>query len=203
MLHAQPAFIRKGVGRVGERFPGRGVCAGAWARKTVSLPFGWENNTAHAGEDVIGITGEAGSGWCGGRERGSLRGRPAGAKARSLSRRIKRGWCRAAEVNLAARGCGLTMVAMATYLAESDSYAGFGSTGTVLRVLRPGGGRGGVDGVGRAARASAAAAQAADAGSQLMLVAMEWIGGGLFGLMAVVVLGSADAVEQVAGDGDG
>ena len=78
---------------------------------------------------------------------------------------------------------------MATYIAERDSYAGFGSTGKYFGYF--GLAAGAVCLTGWAAiHGHLPAAQHADAGGQLLLFAMEWIGGGLFGLMAVCVLGS-------------
>ena len=81
------------------------------------------------------------------------------------------------------------MAAMAKYIAEADSYAGFGSSGKYFGYF------------GLAAGAFAFAGwtmlhgprfgwQPGDAADQLMLAAMEWVGGGLFVLMAVGVLGS-------------
>jgi hypothetical protein len=81
------------------------------------------------------------------------------------------------------------MVAMAIYLAESDSYAGFGSTGKYFAYFGLAAGAVALTGW-AALDGHLSGAQAADAGSQLMFAAMEWIGGGLFGLMAVVVCGS-------------
>ena len=81
------------------------------------------------------------------------------------------------------------MAAMATYIAEADSYAGFGSSGKYF----------GYFGLAAGALAFAGWAilhgyrlgwQPKDAADQLMLVAMEWVGGGLFVLMAIGVLGS-------------
>jgi len=78
---------------------------------------------------------------------------------------------------------------MATYIVERDSYAGFGSTGKYFGCF-------GLAGAAAALTAWAGlhghlhGSPPTYAGSQLMLLAMQWIGGGLFGLMAVVVLGS-------------
>jgi hypothetical protein len=78
---------------------------------------------------------------------------------------------------------------MATYVAESDSYAGFGSTGRYFGYFGLAAGAIALTGWG-ALHGHLRGLQPVDAGSQLMLTAMEWIGGGLFGLMAVCVLGS-------------
>jgi hypothetical protein len=87
---------------------------------------------------------------------------------------------------------------MATYIAERDSYAGFGSTGKYFGYF--GLAAGAVCLTGWAAiHGHLPAAQHADAGGQLLLFAMEWIGGGLFGLMAVCVLGSLLASNKSRG----
>ena len=78
---------------------------------------------------------------------------------------------------------------MATYIAEADSYAGFGSTGKNFGYFGLVAGAVGLTGW-AAMHGHLPGLQPADAGSQLMLTAMEWIGGGVFGLMAVAVLGS-------------
>lgn len=78
---------------------------------------------------------------------------------------------------------------MATYIAEADSYAGFGSTGKNFGYFGLVAGAVGLTGW-SAMHGHLPGLQPADAGSQLMLTAMEWIGGGVFGLMAVAVLGS-------------
>jgi hypothetical protein len=78
---------------------------------------------------------------------------------------------------------------MATYIAERDSYAGFGRTGKYFGYFGLAAGAVGLTGW-AAIHGHLLAAQPEDAGGQLMLFAMEWIGGGLFGLMAVCVLGS-------------
>ena len=80
------------------------------------------------------------------------------------------------------------MAGMATYVAESDTYAGW-STGRNFGYF--GLAAGSVWLMGWAAmHGHLPALLPADAGGQLMLFAMEWIGGGIFGLMAVCVLGS-------------
>lgn len=78
---------------------------------------------------------------------------------------------------------------MATYVAESDSYAGFGSTGQYFGYIGLAAGTVALTGW-AVLHARLPGWRPADASSQLMLVAMEWVGGGLFGLMAVAVLGS-------------
>jgi hypothetical protein len=78
---------------------------------------------------------------------------------------------------------------MATYVAESDSYAGFGSTGQYFGYFGLAAGAVALTGW-AALHAHLPGWRPTDASSQLMLMAMEWVGGGLFGLMAVVVLGS-------------
>jgi hypothetical protein len=81
------------------------------------------------------------------------------------------------------------MAVMATYIAESDSYAGFGSTGQYFGYFGLAAGAVGLTGW-AALHGHLTGWQPADADSQLMLMAMEWIGGGFFALMALVVLGS-------------
>jgi hypothetical protein len=81
------------------------------------------------------------------------------------------------------------MTAMATYIAEADSYAGFGSTGKYFGYF--GLAAGAISLTGWAAmHGHLPALHPADVGNQLLLVAMQWIGGGLFALMAFAVLGS-------------
>jgi hypothetical protein len=79
---------------------------------------------------------------------------------------------------------------MTRYIAQADSYAGFGSTGKYFGYF------------GLAAGMVALTAwalkhghvppgiQPADASDQFLLLGMEWVGSGLFVLMAVAVLGS-------------
>jgi hypothetical protein len=78
---------------------------------------------------------------------------------------------------------------MATYVAEGDSYAGFGSTGQYFGYFGLAAGAVALTGW-AALHAHLPGWRSADAGSQLMLMAMEWIGGGLFVLMTVCVIGS-------------
>jgi hypothetical protein len=75
---------------------------------------------------------------------------------------------------------------MATYIAESDDYAGW-STGRNFGYFGLAAGAVWLTGW-AAMHGHLPTLQPEDAGSQLMLFAMEWIGGGLFALMAVVVL---------------
>ena len=81
------------------------------------------------------------------------------------------------------------MTAMATYIAEADSYAGFGSTGKYFGYFALAAGAVGLTGW-AAVHGHLAVLHPADAGDQLFLVAMEWIGSGLFILLAIAVLGS-------------
>jgi hypothetical protein len=81
------------------------------------------------------------------------------------------------------------MTAMATYIAEADSYAGFGSTGKYFGYFGLAAGAVGLTGW-AAMHGHLPGLQPADAGDQLLLLAMEWIGSGLFVVMAVGVLGS-------------
>jgi hypothetical protein len=81
------------------------------------------------------------------------------------------------------------MAVMATYIAEADSYAGFRSTGKYFGYFGLVAGAVGLTGW-AAMHGHLPGLQPADAGGQLMLVAMAWVGCGLFGLMAVAVLGS-------------
>ena len=86
---------------------------------------------------------------------------------------------------------------MATYIAESDTYAGW-STGRNFGYF--GLAAGAVCLTGWAANhGHLPTLQPEDAGSQLILFAMEWIGGGVFGLMAVCVLGSLIASSKSRG----
>lgn len=78
---------------------------------------------------------------------------------------------------------------MATYIAEADSYAGFGSSGKYFGYF--GLAAGALAFVGWATlHGHGLGWQPGDAADQLMLAAMEWVGGGLFVLMAIGVLGS-------------
>ena len=81
------------------------------------------------------------------------------------------------------------MTAMATYIAEADSYAGFGSTGKYFGYFGLAAGLVSMTGW-ALMHGHLPGLQPADVGDQLLLVAMEWIGGGLFAIMAVAVLGS-------------
>ena len=81
------------------------------------------------------------------------------------------------------------MTSMATYIAEADSYAGFGSTGIFFGYFGLAAGTVGLTGW-AAIHGHVPGLQPAGAGDQLLLVAMEWIGSGLFVIMAATVLGS-------------
>ena len=78
---------------------------------------------------------------------------------------------------------------MATYIAEADSYAGFGSTGKYFAYFGLVAGAIALTGW-AAMHGRLPGLQPADAGDQLLIAAMVWIGGGLAAIMAVVVLGS-------------
>jgi hypothetical protein len=78
---------------------------------------------------------------------------------------------------------------MAIYIAESDSYAGFGSTGKYFLYFGLAAGAVGLTGW-ASMHGMLPGLRPVDAGSQLMLLAMEWIGCGLFVLMMIGVLGS-------------
>lgn len=78
---------------------------------------------------------------------------------------------------------------MATYIAERDSYAGFGSTGKYFGYFGLAAFAVWLTGW-SAIHGHLPALQSEDAGGQLMLLAMEWIGGGVFALMGLAVLGS-------------
>jgi hypothetical protein len=90
------------------------------------------------------------------------------------------------------------MVAMATYVAEKDSYAGFGSAGKYFGYFGLAAGAVGLTGW-AAMHGRLPGLQPADAGSQLMLLAMAWIGGGLAALMTMCVLGSLMASRKSRG----
>ena len=81
------------------------------------------------------------------------------------------------------------MAVMATYIAEADSYAGFGSTGKYFGYFGLVAGAVGLTGW-AAMHGHLPGLQPADAGDQLLIAAMAWIGGGLAAIMAVAVLGS-------------
>jgi hypothetical protein len=81
------------------------------------------------------------------------------------------------------------MAAMATYAVESDSYAGFGSTGKYFLYFGLAAGAVGLTGW-AAMHSLLPGLRSADAGSQLFLVAIAWIGGGLSLLLMVALLGS-------------
>jgi hypothetical protein len=83
----------------------------------------------------------------------------------------------------------VSIAAMATYIAEADSYAGFGSTGKYFGYFGLAAGALGLAGWAILHR-HRLGWQPGDAADQLMLAAMEWIGGGLFVLMVIGVLGS-------------
>jgi hypothetical protein len=81
------------------------------------------------------------------------------------------------------------MAAMATYVSESDSYAGFGSTGKYFGYFGLAAGAVGLTGW-AAMHGMLPGLRPADAGSQLLIAAMAWIGCGVFVLMMICVLGS-------------
>jgi hypothetical protein len=81
------------------------------------------------------------------------------------------------------------MAAMATYIAEADSYAGFGSTGKYFGYFGLLAGAVGLTGWAMM-HEHLPSLQRADTGGQLLTVAMTWIGGGLAAIMAVATLGS-------------
>jgi hypothetical protein len=81
------------------------------------------------------------------------------------------------------------MAAMATYVAESDSYAGFGSTGKYFAYFGLAAGAVGFTGW-SAMHGLLPGLRPADAGSQLLIAAMTWIGCGVAALMAIAVIGS-------------
>ena len=83
----------------------------------------------------------------------------------------------------------LTIAAMATYVTESDSYAGFGSTGKYFLYFGLAAGAVGLTGW-ASMHGLLPGLRPADAASQLFIVAMAWIGGGVFALMMIGVLGS-------------
>ena len=78
---------------------------------------------------------------------------------------------------------------MATYVAEADSYAGFGSTGKYFGYFGLVAGAVGLTGW-AAMHEHLPSLQPVDAGGQLLIVAMTWIGGGLAAIMAVATVGS-------------
>jgi hypothetical protein len=81
------------------------------------------------------------------------------------------------------------MGAMATYVTESDSYAGFGSTGKYFAYFGLAAGAVGLTGW-AAMHGLLPGLQPADAFDQLLIVAMAWVGCGLGALMAMAALGS-------------
>lgn len=81
------------------------------------------------------------------------------------------------------------MAAMAIYVTESDSYAGFGSTGKYFGYFGLTAGVVGATGW-AAIHGLLPGLRPVDAGSQLFVVAMAWIGFGLFALMMIGTLGS-------------
>lgn len=78
---------------------------------------------------------------------------------------------------------------MSTYVAEADSYAGFGSTGKYFGYCGLVAGAVGLMGW-AAMHAHLANLPPADVADQLLIAAMMWIGGGLAAFMAVLTLGS-------------
>jgi hypothetical protein len=78
---------------------------------------------------------------------------------------------------------------MATYIAEADSYVGFGSTGKHFGYFGLAAGAVGLIGW-AALHGHLPGLQPADAGDQLLIVAMMWIGGGLAAIMTIATLGS-------------
>jgi hypothetical protein len=91
-----------------------------------------------------------------------------------------------------------TMAAMATYTAQPDTYAGFGSTGKYFGYFALAGGALGLTGW-AAIHGHLLGLQPSDAGTQLLLMAMEWIGTGLFVIMALAVLGSIQLSSRSRG----
>jgi hypothetical protein len=77
---------------------------------------------------------------------------------------------------------------MATYVAESDTYAGW-STGRNFGYFGLVAGAVGLTGW-ATMHGHLPGLQPVDAGDQLLILAMAWIGGGVFVLMAICVLGS-------------
>ncbi len=77
-----------------------------------------------------------------------------------------------------------TIAAMATYIAEADSYAGFGSTGKYFGYFGLVAGAVGLTGW-AAMHGHLPGLQPVDAGDQLLIVAMAWIGGGVAAVMAI------------------
>jgi hypothetical protein len=82
-----------------------------------------------------------------------------------------------------------SMAAMARYIAEADSYAGFGSTGKFFGYFGLVAGAVGLTGW-TAIHGQLPGLKPADAADQLLIAAMMWIGCGLAAIMAVAVLGS-------------
>lgn len=78
---------------------------------------------------------------------------------------------------------------MATYVAEVDSYAGFGSTGKYFGYFGLAAGAVGLTGW-AAMHQHLPSLQPADASGQLLIAAMMWIGGGLAAIMAAATIGS-------------
>jgi hypothetical protein len=81
------------------------------------------------------------------------------------------------------------MSAMATYIAEADSYAGFSSTGKYFGYFGLVAGAVGMTGW-AAIHGQIPGLEPAEPGDQLLITAMMWIGGGLAAIMAVAALGS-------------
>ena len=81
------------------------------------------------------------------------------------------------------------MAEMGRYIAEADSYAGFGSTGKYFGYFGLVAGAVGLTGW-AAIDGQLPGLKPADPGDQLMIAAMMWVGGGLAAIMAVTVLGS-------------
>ena len=81
------------------------------------------------------------------------------------------------------------MTAMATYIADVDSYAGFGSTGKYFGYFGLVAGAVGLTGW-AAMHGHLPGLQPVDASDELLIAAMAWIGGGLAAIMAAATLGS-------------
>lgn len=78
---------------------------------------------------------------------------------------------------------------MTTYTAEDDTYAGFYSTGKYFGYFGLAAGAAGLTGW-AAAHGHLPGLKPADAIDQFFLLAMEWIGFGLFALLGIATLGS-------------
>jgi len=81
------------------------------------------------------------------------------------------------------------MTGMSTYVAEDDSYAGFDSTGKYFGYFGLAAAAVGLTGW-AAAHGHLPGLKPAEVGDQLLLFAMQWIGFGLFVILALAALGS-------------